>query len=77
MQYHYNCPERKKIRVIISSDAKNEADDQFAIVHALLTQKFIIKGIIAAHFGDFHSTYSMLDSYDEWENWRISFPATC
>ena len=40
----------KEIRVIICSDAKNEADDQFAIVHALLTKKFDIKGIVAVHF---------------------------
>lgn len=33
-----------KIRVIICSDAKNEADDQYALVHALLSKKFIIKG---------------------------------
>lgn len=65
MKYHYHCPENKKIRVIINSDAKNEADDQFAIVHALLTQKFIVKGIIGAHFGNFHSVHSMLDSYEE------------
>lgn len=39
-----------KIRLIICSDAKNEADDQYAIVHALLTDKFIIKGLVAGHF---------------------------
>jgi purine nucleosidase len=27
----------RRRRVIINSDAKNEADDQFAIVHALLS----------------------------------------
>jgi len=50
MQSYFEVPESKKIRLIINTDAKNEADDQFAIVHALLTKKFIIKGIIAAHF---------------------------
>jgi purine nucleosidase len=65
MSYYYNCPEHKKIRVIIDSDAKNEADDQFAIVHALLTPKFQVKGIVAAHFGNFHSEHSMEDSYQE------------
>lgn len=39
-----------KIRVIICSDAKNEADDQYALVHAMLTKKFIIKGLVAGHF---------------------------
>lgn len=38
-------------RIIIDSDAKNEADDQYAIVHALLTPSFDIRGIIPAHFG--------------------------
>lgn len=40
----------KKIRVIIDTDAACEADDQYAIVHALLTPKFIIKGIIGEQF---------------------------
>jgi purine nucleosidase len=50
MNYAFKVPEQKKIRVIINTDAKNEADDQFAIVHHLLTPKFKVKGIIAAHF---------------------------
>ena len=43
-------PMRKQIRVIISSDVANEADDQFAIVHQLLTPMFDVRGVIAAHF---------------------------
>ena len=46
----------KKIRVLICSDAKNEADDQFAIAHALLTPKFDIVGMVAGHFGQVNST---------------------
>lgn len=65
MNYQYICPDNKKVRVIISTDAKNEADDQYAIVHALLTPKFNVKGIVASHFGNFHSEHSMLDSYKE------------
>jgi inosine-uridine nucleoside N-ribohydrolase len=41
----------KTHRVILNTDAKNEADDQYAIVHALLTPSFEVHGIIAAHFG--------------------------
>jgi len=41
-----------KIRIIICSDAKNEADDQYALVHAMLTNKFIIKGLVAGEFFD-------------------------
>jgi purine nucleosidase len=65
MKLAFNIPESKKIRLIVNTDAKNEADDQFAIAHALLTPQFIIKGLIAAHFGSEKSPTSMLDSYDE------------
>ena len=41
----------KRIRVIVLSDAKNEADDAFAISHALLTPSFDVRVIIAGHFG--------------------------
>ncbi len=63
--YHFNVPEKKKIRLIIDTDAKNEADDAFAIVHALLTPKFLNRGIIAAHFGTHRIRESMQASYDE------------
>lgn len=43
MPEKYKVPENKKMRVIIDTDAACEADDQYAIVHALMTQKFIIK----------------------------------
>lgn len=52
-------------RVIINSDVKNEADDQFAVVHALLSASLDIRGIIPAHFGTQRSQRSMLDSRDE------------
>jgi inosine-uridine nucleoside N-ribohydrolase len=52
-------------RVIIDSDVKNEADDQFAVVHALLSPSLDIRGIIPAHFGAERSDRSMLDSRDE------------
>lgn len=63
--YAFQVPEQKKIRLIINTDAKNEADDQFAIVQALLTPKFLIKGIIGAHFGTRRTTRSMQESYEE------------
>jgi purine nucleosidase len=40
----------RQARVIVNTDAKNEADDQYAIVHALLTPSFELHGIIPAHF---------------------------
>jgi hypothetical protein len=36
--------------MIVYTDCKNEADDQYALAHHLMTPKFIIKGIIGAHF---------------------------
>lgn len=38
-------------KVAISTDAKNEADDQFAIVQALLTRTLDVRGVLPAHFG--------------------------
>ena len=63
--YTFDVPDPKKVRVIVNTDAKCEADDQYAIVHALLTPKFIIKGIIGAHFGTHRNDQSMQESYDE------------
>ena len=48
---NFTFPPEKRHRVIVNSDAKNEADDQFAIVHAILTPAFDVRGIIPAHFG--------------------------
>ena len=48
--YDFDVPDQKKVRMIVYADAKNEADDQFAIAHHLMTPKFIVKGLIAGHF---------------------------
>ena len=50
--YHFTVPKEKEIRVITDTDAKNEADDQFAVVQALLSPRFDNVGFIAAHFGN-------------------------
>lgn len=63
----FNIPKEKKVRVILDTDAKNEVDDQFAIVQAVLSESFDLKGVIAAHFGVSKSEHSMQDSYDEIE----------
>ncbi|NOV01083.1 nucleoside hydrolase [Paenibacillus sp. LMG 31457] len=63
----YEVPEQKQVRVIINTDAKNEADDQYAIVHAILSQRLQIKGIIGAHFGA-RSATGMEESYEEVEH---------
>ena len=52
-------------RVIIDSDAKNEADDQFAIVQALLSPSLDVVGVIPAHFGTRRTNDSMAESREE------------
>lgn len=64
MKFPYEVPEAKKIRLIVNTDAMNEADDQFAIAHALLTPRFRIAGLIAAHFGTRTAT-TMEESREE------------
>jgi purine nucleosidase len=64
-EYLYKVPANKKVRVIIDTDAYAEADDQFAIVHALLTPKFDVVGIIAEQFGNYNYENSMEKSYEE------------
>jgi inosine-uridine nucleoside N-ribohydrolase len=64
-KFKFKVVESRRKRVIIDTDTKNEADDQFAIVHALLTPSFDIRGIIAAHFGHDRIVNSMEASYEE------------
>ena len=65
--YKFDVPKEKLIRVIVDTDAKNEADDQFAIAQALLSPRFENAGFIAAHFGNRNCNDSMLRSYRELE----------
>lgn len=48
--YKFTVPERKRVRMIIHTDCKNEADDQYALAHQLMTPMLDIRGIIAGHF---------------------------
>ena len=43
-------PMKKQVRVIVSSDVRNEADDQFAVAHHLLTPMFDVRAVVAAHY---------------------------
>ena len=67
--YEYTVPENKKVRVIVHTDCKNEADDQYAVAHHLMTPKFDIKGLVAGHFWKNPQQYGELGtaqaSYDE------------
>lgn len=53
--YRFRVPAEKQVRVITNTDAKNEADDQFAIVQTLLSPKLDNVGFIAAHYGTKHA----------------------
>lgn len=66
-EYKFQVPKEKIVRLITNTDAKNEADDQFAIVHALLSPKIDNKGFIAAHYGTKRHVDSMNRSYRELE----------
>lgn len=46
----YEVPENKKVRVIIDTDCACEADDQPALAHSLMTPKFEVVGVTAAHY---------------------------
>ncbi len=65
--YNFQVPEEKMVRVITNTDAKNEADDQFAIVQTLLSPKVDNVGLIAAHFGTDRYEDSMERSFKELE----------
>lgn len=64
MGIEFDVSDFKKVRVIVDTDAACEADDPFAIVHALLSPKLIVKGILAEHF---KAPGSMEKSYEEIE----------
>lgn len=66
-EYAFDVPEEKIVRVIVDTDAKNEADDQFAVVQAMLSPKFEQVGYIAAHYGRGKCPNAMENSYKELE----------
>lgn len=67
--YLYNVPIPKRVRVLIHTDCKNEADDQYALAHHLMTPRFEVTGIVAGHFeakpDEMHQECSMIKSYNE------------
>ncbi|MBO8468154.1 MAG: nucleoside hydrolase [Spirochaetes bacterium] len=59
----YPVAEEKILRTVISADTANEADDPFAIAHALLTPILDVKAIIATHYGIDRHADSLERSY--------------
>ena len=69
-EYHFQVPEQKKIRMIVHTDCKNEADYQYAVAHHMMTPKFAVTGLIAGHFdkanqGRYPDGGTAKASYDE------------
>lgn len=62
--FKFGVQEKKKVRVILDTDAACEADDPFAIVQALLTPRFHVKGIVAELFVNDGSVESVDQSYE-------------
>ena len=75
-RYAFPVPPEKQVRLITDTDAKNEADDQFAVVQALLSPKMDNVGLIAAHFGTDRVPDAMEASYRELETVldKMQFP---
>ncbi len=73
--YSFRVPPEKMVRVIVDTDAANEGDDQFAVVHAMLSPKFDNVGFIAAHYGTGRHADSMERSFSELQ--RIFDVASC
>ncbi len=65
MKLDFDVVAKKKVRVLIDTDAACEADDPFAIVHALMSPKLLVKGILAEQFGTVRNHDSTRESYDE------------
>ena len=64
--YHFTVPKAKRLRVIVDTDCKNEADDQYALTHHLMTPRFDIRAINATHFEvRNHDGTSRDQSYEE------------
>ena len=49
MSLQYEVSDEKRIRVILDTDAACEADDPFAIAHALMSPKLIVEGWFARY----------------------------
>ncbi len=62
MSLTFEVQKKKRLRVIVDTDAACEADDPFAIAHALMCPKFAVRAIFAEHFGGPETTKR---SYDE------------
>ena len=54
--YAYAVPESRKVRYLIHSECKNEADDQYTVAHALMCDRLVVRGALAGHFDAAHGS---------------------
>lgn len=64
MPLEFDVQKKKILRIIVDTDADCEADDPFAIAHALMSPKLNVRAIFAEQFGEPHTTER---SYEEIE----------
>ncbi len=64
-KYAFTMPADTVKKTIIDTDAKNEADDPFAIAYTLMSPSVQVLGVIATHFGHARIQNSMQASYEE------------
>ena len=65
--YLFTVPKEKRVRFIIHTDCKNEADDQFTLCHALMTDFLDVRGIVGGHFAQKQQEGSARASVEEIE----------
>lgn len=67
----YRFPEQYAKRVVVCTDAHNEADDQFAIVHHLLTPCEKVLGVVACHYEYMTAAMCEKARMQSWSNERL------
>lgn len=72
MNYIFRAGQQTRAYDCQRTDCKNEADDQFALAHHLMTPMFILKGIVPCHFnmfsrdyGDGHTAQASMDEVNK------------
>lgn len=65
MPIMYEVPDYKRVRVIVDTDAACEADDPFAIAHALMCKKFDVRAVLAEQFGNPQTTRKSYDAIEK------------
>ncbi len=63
--YRFQVPPEKRVRYIVHTDCKNEADDQYTLCHALMTDRLDVRGIIGGHFAQRNRPGTAGESCDE------------